>query len=204
MELWDLSLVDPDNRRPVDYRGRRRMLGALKRAVARTDADEPVTDGDDSAPLRRLARRLADDWTDGRIKLFLTWQALQLRREHPALFQHGEYLPLIADGPHHEHLIGFLRQHEDAQIVVAVPRLVGRLLDAPSDGAEAGTLRFRAGVWDDTTLLLPDPPGQRYRSTFTGAVVETVEAGGSVSQSALPVGTLLADFPVILLVRETP
>jgi (1->4)-alpha-D-glucan 1-alpha-D-glucosylmutase len=203
-ELWDLSLVDPDNRRPVDYRERRRLLGALKRAVARTDAAETATGGDDSAPLRRLAHRLADDWTDGRIKLYLTWQALQLRSEHPALFQHGAYRPLVADRPLDEHLIGVLRQRDDAQIVVGVPRLVGRLLDAPSDGTEAGALRFRAGVWDDTTLLLPDPPGQRYRSPFTGAVVETVEAEGSTFQSALPVGTLLADFPVILLVRETP
>jgi (1->4)-alpha-D-glucan 1-alpha-D-glucosylmutase len=204
MELWDLSLVDPDNRRPVDYRERRRMLGALRRAVARTDAAEPAPGGDDSAPLRRLAHRLADDWTDGRIKLYLTWQALQLRSERSALFQHGAYLPLMADGPLDEHLIGYLRQHEDAQIVAGVPRLVGRLLDAPSDGTEAGALRFRAGIWDDTRLLLPDPPGQRYRSAFTGAVVETVEAEGRAFQSALPVGTLLADFPVILLVRETP
>ncbi|HZO24871.1 MAG TPA: malto-oligosyltrehalose synthase [Chloroflexota bacterium] len=197
-ELWDLSLVDPDNRRPVDYRLRKRLLGTLQRAL---DPQDPTPKN------QNLARRLIDHWTDGRVKLFVTWQALRFRREHPELFQHGAYLPLSVAGPLEEHLIAFVRELDDDQIVVAAPRLVARLLQDGPDASQPGPLRFRAGVWDETALLLPDRPGKRYRNLFTGQVVETVAAqAGTVrgARSTLPLGTLLADFPVILLVRETP
>jgi (1->4)-alpha-D-glucan 1-alpha-D-glucosylmutase len=205
-ELWDLSLVDPDNRRPVDYRLRKRLLGTLQRAVDRADAPSPKPKTDNPKPYQRLARRLAEEWTDGRIKLFITWQALRFRREHPELFQHGAYLPLTVAGPLEEHLIAFVRELDDEQIVVAAPRLVTRLLEEAPDSAQAGPLRFRAGAWDETALLLPDRPGQRYRNLFTGEMVETVEAEAGTlrgARSILPLGTLLADFPSILLVRET-
>jgi maltooligosyltrehalose synthase len=158
-------------------------------------------------PLQKLAHRLAEEWTDGRVKLYLTWQTLRFRREHPGLFQHGAYLPLTVAGPLEEHLIAFVRELDDDQIVVAVPRLTARLLAEAPESTQAGPLRFRHGAWDDTTLLLPDRPGRRYRSLFTGEVVETVEAQAGTlrgARSTLPLGTLLADFPVILLVRETP
>jgi (1->4)-alpha-D-glucan 1-alpha-D-glucosylmutase len=199
-ELWDLSLVDPDNRRPIDYRVRKLLLGTLQRAVDRAGTRP-------SSSLRRLARRLADGWTDGRVKLYLTWRALRFRRERPDLFQHGAYLPLTAVGPLEEHLIAFARELDDEQVVVAVPRLTARLLEEAPDSAHAGRLRFRARTWDDTALLLPGRPGQRYRDIFTGNAVETVEAPAGTlrgARSTLPVGTLLADFPVILLVREMP
>ena len=225
-EIWDLSLVDPDNRRPVDYRLRRRLLGTLQRAVDRSQNPEPNRSAAEISatmssegrysrgraptsqnPIRRLAHRLAEGWTDGRIKLFVTWRALRYRREHSDLFKYGAYLPLTVAGPLEEHLIAFVRELDDEQIVVAAPRLVGRLLvDAP-DAAEHAPLRFRDGAWDETALLLPDRPGQRYRNVFTGEVVETVEAQAGTlrgARSTLPLGTLLADFPVIMLVRETP
>jgi (1->4)-alpha-D-glucan 1-alpha-D-glucosylmutase len=222
-ELWDFSLVDPDNRRPVDYRPRKRLLGTLQRAVARagpapsagagrpctaSSGLEPPTRGTQHpAPFSRLAGRLAEEWTDGRIKLYVTWRTLGVRRQHPELFQSGTYLPLTAAGPLEEHLCAFIREHDDQQIAVAVPRLVARLLEDAPDGAAPAPLRFRAGAWNTTALLLPDRPGRRYRDLFTGQVVETVEAkvatlGGA--RSALPLGTLLADFPVIVLVREAP
>ena len=208
-ELWDLSLVDPDNRRPVDYRLRKRLLGTLQRAVERAEATATAKEkrAPQAKPLQRLAQRLTEEWTDGRVKLYLTWQTLLFRREHPDLFRHGTYLPLTAVGPLEEHLIAFVRELDDDQIVVAAPRITARLLEATPESAEKGSLHFRAGAWDDTTLLLPDRPGQRYRSLFTGEVVETVEAQAGTlrgARSTLSLGTLLADFPVILLVRETP
>src|SRR5947207_1875064 len=105
-EIWDYSLVDPDNRRPVDYKLRREMLGSLATAKPQD---------------------LIRNWVDGRIKMFLTQRVLQFRREHTELFQHGEYLPLALDGAFAESSISFARQLGDQWIVVIAPRLSSRV-----------------------------------------------------------------------------
>jgi (1->4)-alpha-D-glucan 1-alpha-D-glucosylmutase len=105
-EIWDFSLVDPDNRRPVDYARRREMLQSLENA----------------APAELLQQ-----WPDGRIKLFLTQRLLRFRREHPLLFQRGAYLPLPLRGELAESVVAFARQHEGKWIAVLVPRLSSRV-----------------------------------------------------------------------------
>ena len=105
-EIWDFSLVDPDNRRPVDYQRRREMLDALA----------GVTPED-----------LLANWPDGRIKLFLTQRLLRFRREHAELFQDGIYLPLTASGTFADCCVGFVREHEGKWIAVIVPRLSSRV-----------------------------------------------------------------------------
>jgi len=105
-EIWDYSLVDPDNRQPVDYRPRRAMLEAL-----------PASTPDD----------LMRNWPDGRIKMFLTQRLLQFRREHVGLFQRGEYLPLGASGMFAECCVSFARRLGDQWIVVIAPRLSSRI-----------------------------------------------------------------------------
>jgi (1->4)-alpha-D-glucan 1-alpha-D-glucosylmutase len=105
-EIWDYSLVDPDNRRPVDYRPRREMLEALSASTS----DE-----------------LMRNWPDGRIKMFLTQRLLQFRREHVDLFQRGEYLPLGASGTLAECCVSFARRLGDQWIVVIAPRLSSRI-----------------------------------------------------------------------------
>src|SRR5437773_7611109 len=105
-EIWDYSLVDPDNRRPVDYNRRREMLDALATA----------TPGE-----------LMQTWPDGRIKLFLTQRLLRFRREHAVLFQRGEYLPLCARGTFAECCFSFARHLADKWIVVIAPRLSSRV-----------------------------------------------------------------------------
>jgi (1->4)-alpha-D-glucan 1-alpha-D-glucosylmutase len=109
-EIWDYSLVDPDNRRPVDYRQRREMLAALPAATP----DE-----------------LMRSWPDGRIKMFLTQRMLQFRREHADLFQSGEYSPLIATGTFAECCISFVRKLAGKWIVVIAPRLTSRVVFPP-------------------------------------------------------------------------
>jgi (1->4)-alpha-D-glucan 1-alpha-D-glucosylmutase len=213
-ELWDFSLVDPDNRRPVDYRRRRRHLGSLERAIEGADSapDASQTDeGDEHVATAthrlRLVRRLVTGWADGRIKQYLTWQALGVRRQHPGLFKHGSYVPLAAGGPLEDHICAFLREHDEEQIVVAVPRLTARLLSESAAGPTLGPLQFRADAWKGTVLHLPDRPGQRYRNVFTGEVIESMRAGVAARESArstLPLSTLFSSFPAILLVRETP
>ena len=105
-EIWDYSLVDPDNRRRVDYNRRREMLETLSTATP---------------------HELIQTWPDGRIKMFLTQRVLRFHREHADLFQHGEYLPLRASGTFAECCVSFTRQLADKWIVVIVPRLSSRV-----------------------------------------------------------------------------
>jgi len=105
-EIWDYSLVDPDNRRRVDYNRRREMLETLSTATP---------------------HELLQTWPDGRIKMFLTQRVLRFHREHADLFQHGEYLPLRASGTFAECCVSFTRQLADKWIVVIVPRLSSRV-----------------------------------------------------------------------------
>jgi (1->4)-alpha-D-glucan 1-alpha-D-glucosylmutase len=151
-ELWDLSLVDPDNRRPVDYALRRRLLTELDRLT----------------PKEIMARS-----DEGLPKLWLIRQTLHLRRLRAALFgPDGSYRPLTAIGARSGHVVAFARG--DGAIAV-VPRLVTRLEDD----------------WMNTTLELP--PG-RWRNELTSDVI----------QGVVPVGELLALFPVALLARLEP
>ncbi len=105
-DSWDFSLVDPDNRRPVDYAARRRALATLEKA-------EP---GD-----------LLAHWPDGRIKLFVTRAILRHRQEHAELFGQGNYRPLKVSGPHADSVVAFAREHENRAVVVIVPRVTSRL-----------------------------------------------------------------------------
>jgi (1->4)-alpha-D-glucan 1-alpha-D-glucosylmutase len=105
-EIWDFSLVDPDNRRRVDYQLRRDMIHCL------TTADPAV---------------LLQNWPDGRIKLFLTTQLLRFRNSHPEIFRSGDYLPLHTQGPFSESCISFARRCNGDWIVVMAPRLSSRV-----------------------------------------------------------------------------
>ena len=105
-ELWDFSLVDPDNRRPVDYGQRQKMLDSLGEA---TPED------------------LLGNWPDGRIKLFLTQRLLTFRREQAALFAQGSYTPLALTGEFADCCIAFTREHEGLALVVLAPRLTARV-----------------------------------------------------------------------------
>jgi (1->4)-alpha-D-glucan 1-alpha-D-glucosylmutase len=179
-ELWDYSLVDPDNRRPVDYDRRRHLLAELNRAVARA--------GDD---LTALARDLLDHLPDGRIKLYVIARALHFRRAHRRLFAEGSYLPLEAAGPKRDHICAFARTHGEETILVAVPRLVVGL----TEGTEQPPLGD--GVWGHTTLLLPpEHAGRTYRHLYTGErLTVRVRAG----QPSLVLADVFRHFPVAFL-----
>jgi (1->4)-alpha-D-glucan 1-alpha-D-glucosylmutase len=121
-EFWDLSLVDPDNRRPVDYAAR---AGALA-------ADEPL-------------EALLASWRDGRIKQRVLAALLADRAEAPTLYAEGGYEPLVASGAAARHLVGFVRRQGADTLVVAVPRLLGA-------AGEDKAMPIGAGFWGDTTL----------------------------------------------------
>jgi len=184
-ELWDLSLVDPDNRRPVDYELRRCLLDDLKRQV------QSAARAGRRAPLAALARELTESISDGRIKLYLTWRALRFRSAHRQLFTHGGYFPLEAEGDKKEHVCAFARLLDDQVAIVAVPRLLVRL----TRGVEKPP--WRAAVWKDTWLpLVAEFRDRTFRNIFTGAVVRPTERQGVPT---LQLATMLKDFPVALL-----
>jgi (1->4)-alpha-D-glucan 1-alpha-D-glucosylmutase len=178
-EIWDFSLVDPDNRRPVDYEFRARMLADLKAASA---------GGQD---LRQLARDLVRTKEDGRIKLYVHYQALQCCRAHPGLFNAGPYAPLLAEGQGGDHVFAFLRCHNDSCAVIAVPRLLVRL------AADTAKPPLGAEVWGDTHLPLPETAARlHWRNLFTG---EKVNASKMESATSLLIADVFRDFPVALL-----
>ena len=181
-ELWDLSLVDPDNRRPVDYGRRRALLAALTEWVARLGTD-----------LTPLTKELLGNLPDGRIKLYLTWRTLSYRQEQAALFAEGAYLPLEATGTKKDHVCAFARAAGAEEVIVVVPRLLVGLTggrEVPPTGA---------AVWQDTWLTLSaEAEGRRYRHLFTG---ETCTAAEKDGQPGLPLAQMLGNFPVALLAR---
>jgi len=105
-EIWDFSLVDPDNRRPVDYKLRTEMLSCLS---------------------TKTPEELLQNWADGRIKMFLTQRALHFRGEHVDLFRNGDYLPLPASGAFADCVIAFARKLDRRSVIVIVPRLSSRV-----------------------------------------------------------------------------
>jgi (1->4)-alpha-D-glucan 1-alpha-D-glucosylmutase len=184
-ELWDFSLVDPDNRRPVDYVRRHRMLRELRTAANSAGAD-----------LREFAQSLVGTKEDGRIKLYVTERLLHCRRNHPGLFCTGEYLPISTGGSKADHVFAFARRGGDQCAVVAVPRLVARL--AP----ELARPPLGKAVWEDTELELAEMglhQGLRWRNAFTGEVLAPAHRDGRLSLAAAEV---FAHFPVALFMSE--
>jgi len=177
-ELWDFSLVDPDNRRPVDYERRRELLRVLESSAARA-----------------LLRELTANLEDGRCKLLLTWQALQLRRAQPRLFSHGAYRRLHVHGSRAHHVCAFARRHEGALVIIIAPRLYRRLLDDPD------RLPLGAGVWENTLVELPREERSRIalRNVLDGAQVSSSTHGAA---RGILLAEALADFPVALLSSE--
>jgi (1->4)-alpha-D-glucan 1-alpha-D-glucosylmutase len=177
-EIWDFSLVDPDNRRPVDFVVRAALLEGLQERFAAGD-------------LARMAAELVDRWEDGRIKLYTVHRALACRRAAASLFREGEYVALPTGGRRGIHVCAFARQRERQVVLIVVPRLLARL----TDNGMARPLGREC--WADTWVELPDSiPSGVFRHLFTGATVAPIPGD---SRTALLVGDLLAEFPVALL-----
>jgi (1->4)-alpha-D-glucan 1-alpha-D-glucosylmutase len=175
-ELWDFSLVDPDNRRPVDWGARRRLLAGLQ-----VHPERPV------GPL--LAELMAEA-EDGRIKLFVTSRALGYRRANAALFREGRYEPLGATGAQRDHVLAFARVNSHRAVLVVVGRHYARLGEPAA--APVGA------TWRDTRLALPEGLlGGRslrtVRNVLTGATIDLQRDG------TLALSDVCADLPVALV-----
>jgi (1->4)-alpha-D-glucan 1-alpha-D-glucosylmutase len=140
-ELIELSLVDPDNRRPVDYALRQHRLAALQAMAGR-------------GGLAAQVRSMVEAPHDGRAKLWFIWRLLSLRREQPLLFREGSYEPLAVEGPLSRHVVAFARRHEGQMLVVVAGRL---FVDLSGRGADDGAIPALpdATRWNGTTVRLP-------------------------------------------------
>ena len=168
-ELWDLSLVDPDNRRPVDYALRAKLLNELQEEAER------------QGPLA-VCRDLLRSLPDGRVKLWTVHRALGLRNRMAELFRRGNYVPVEATKDHAEHVLAFTRV---STILAVVPRLAYTLMD----GRERVPL---GAAWGRGEVMVPQMAGATLENTFTGELVR-VEPDGR-----LALREVFAEFPVAL------
>jgi (1->4)-alpha-D-glucan 1-alpha-D-glucosylmutase len=170
-ELWNFSLVDPDNRRPVDYLLHRQMFERMRNWGSVPDAS--------------LIGSLLQSPEDGRIKLYLILRALCFRRQQPDLFQQGEYLPLTVEGSKANHVVAFIRKFGSTSALVVVPRLVAGLLD------DINLPPIGPRVWEDTQLALPfSSHFEKCRNVLTGQVSQV--------DAQISVASTLADLPMAL------
>ena len=184
-EIWRFCLVDPDNRRPVDFRKRQEMLFAM---LARINAAE-------SSP-HDLQQELLANLSDGRAKLYTIAQTLHLRNRQPETFSHGTYIPLEVIGSKARHICAFARKRNNRAIIVVAPRFCQTLL------AGRQALPLGLEVWDDTTITLPPQlAGMEFDTIFAQS------AAGKPMQDdkgpALPVARLLHSWPLALLQGTT-
>ena len=172
-EFWDLSMVDPDNRRPVDYEQR---ISVLKDIKQKSQTDN-----------LKLIDELMSSKKDGKIKLFITYKVLQARKEQLEVFQKGEYLPLEVVGKFKDHIVAFARSFENTTVIAIAPRFLSSLI-APDENP------LGEKVWADTQLQLPQGFSSSWQDIFTG---QTLTGNGTIA-----IAQVLQHFPVALLLNS--
>jgi (1->4)-alpha-D-glucan 1-alpha-D-glucosylmutase len=174
-ELWDFSLVDPDNRRPVDFGRRMTLLEELKQ---REKEDRAA-----------LVQDLLARWVDGKIKLYVTYKALSFRHSHKSLFEEGSYDPIDASDGARDHICAFARQKDETIALVVVPRLITKLLRAerPPLGDQ---------TWGASALVVPGDTPDRWINILTG---EELKALHAKQEKRLPLAKVFGSFPLALL-----
>jgi (1->4)-alpha-D-glucan 1-alpha-D-glucosylmutase len=178
-DLWAFDLVDPDNRRPVDYQARRQMLTQLLEQASRDRA--------------ALVDRLRENPCDGAIKLFITREALQFRRAHRQLFEQGTYTGLAPEGHRARHVVAFSRALGNQTVVAATGRFFLRLCNSHAKPV--------GDVWGNTAITLPKKNTHRvFCDVFTG---ETVHAEQREEGWFLPASKVFARCPAALLFAES-
>ena len=166
-EIWDLSVADPDNRRPVDFSLRIELLDELRRGID--------------------LRNLSSQWDDGRLKMYVTWRLLNFRREHQDLFLQGEYIPLNVTGACADHVIAFARRLNDEWCVIAVPRLSAGL-------SRAGSIPTGKAVWQDTQIEMSSGAPSTWNHILTGEQVGLPLRASELFQH-LPLAALGMAYP---------
>jgi (1->4)-alpha-D-glucan 1-alpha-D-glucosylmutase len=172
-ELWDFSLVDPDNRRPVDFRKRVKLLDDL---IQQEFQEQNL-----------LVKQTLKSWQDGRIKLYVTHKALDIRRADKDIFQDGSYVPLPVEGQRQGHVCAFARIKGNKWALTVVPRLMTGLVNVDT---------FPCGeqVWENDILLLPEEAPRDWLNVFTGEKLGVLKR-----RKGLSLAEIFHIFPVALL-----
>lgn len=179
-EIWNFSLVDPDNRQPVDYPLRIKMLEELKKRKS-------------EIALYELARDLTMNKENGIIKLYVIHQALNYRRGKRELFERGEYLPLEVMGKQADNVCAFARRIGNTRTIIAVPRFFTKLFSLSS------VPPFGEAVWGNSFIIVPiAEPGAKYRNIFTD---ELLTARDYKDATALHLSEVFSNFPVAMMER---
>jgi (1->4)-alpha-D-glucan 1-alpha-D-glucosylmutase len=177
-ELWNLFLVDPDNRMSVNYKKRADMIKDLKSQ-------------EKEAGLLELSQNLIKNKENGKIKLNLILRALQFRNRNRELFENGEYFPLEATGASAYHVCGFARRLNKAQVLAIAPRFFAQLIPDPD------TMPFGKETWKDSYLLVPfADKGEQYRNILTG---ETCTVQDDLDAAGIYLSDIFSHSPVALL-----
>jgi (1->4)-alpha-D-glucan 1-alpha-D-glucosylmutase len=182
-ELWHFALVDPDNRRPVDYQ----HSGALMEQVLTAITEENPTQR------KALFEDMMDEVGDARIKQALIATVLRYRAAHRELFQRGSYIPLDVVGTHSEHIVAFARQWQDMAAIVVVPRLLYDM------GLRRTILPCGKRVWKDTAIVIPE---SLYGGGFENLFTKERTGKRDKKQVVLEVADILTTLPFGMLVRE--
>ncbi len=172
-EFWDLSHVDPDNRRPVNFVRRIKVLREIK-AQAKTD-------------ILQLVEELISTKEDARIKLFLTARLLEVRKKYPEVFKQGNYQPLEVVGTFKENIVAFARSYEDTTVIAIAPRFLTGIIK-PEE------MPIGEKVWQDTKLVLSEEMPSVWKDAITNQMVE--------SNGQLAIGQALNYFPAALLISQ--
>jgi len=137
-ELWDLTLVDPDNRQPIDYQHR---IGLLQEIRSKEDPD--------------FIKEILSNKQDGRVKLFLISKVLEIRKQYEDLFLRGDYIPLAIEGELNKYVIAFARKYGQAWSITIVPRFTRKFVEEKHQ-------------WKDVFLILPQEAPQQWKNAMTG------------------------------------
>jgi (1->4)-alpha-D-glucan 1-alpha-D-glucosylmutase len=172
-EFWDLNLVDPDNRRPVDFSIRAWLLNEMKSIE--------VND------ILKLINELLSTKEDGRIKLFLIYRALAARQKHRNLFEKGNYIPLETGGMYKDNIVAYARELKPLWAITVAPRFLTGVIDE-------NTYPLGTGIWNDTHIILPEETPDQWKEEISGIHSE--------GKQTLAISEALKYFPCALLINK--
>lgn len=170
-ELWELNLVDPDNRRPVDFEGRAKLLTEIKSKENQSGSG--------------FLTELLTHAENGCVKMFLIYKLLSARRRHRQIFEDGDYIPLTTTGSKSEHITAFARKSGKKIAIAIATRFVTSII-SPAQ------LPIGDSIWKDTSIIIPDETSNLWLNIITGEKID--------NSKKLLVGHILSKFPVALLV----